>query len=777
LEQLVHGEHRYKFSHRPNVAVVEAGLATVRLDPHYPASMQLPPKPDATAVLNASGRTGGRRAAAEIDETELHTDGCRSVAVQTAYRDSAAQTAPYTPEYILAPGTTKPPEVLHLAGLTAGGPPGRSLPIGRAEVEAIDLARKRARIEAALPPTTDEASFELRKRLMEQLELANWGAREAEMDRAGEARMAAVEAQLRAREAEREFISEQRIEEQRRRLEREREARMESVAAKRVTLLRKISKQRQRSELHVDMLTGTGAFVGVSSAGSQTGSGKGRKATRDIIAEYADFGSGVYGPRLRDGKFPDKLRAATRLLSESAQGESVEGLADMARTHTGVGSAVLGAAAATGTAGTQWLAGAGAALPVTRGASPAQRALLETAGTAGARATAGAPSALGGTSSSTAAARREAAIARDLERVHTAIMTVKAGRSTSAVENEPVPAWRKPKPVVQRPRTPNFDDEDEGEADAELEEAVLLLQTLLRGRAVQNVMLEGKERRLELIREMRTDLMSFEEAEAVRAAEEARQAAERAAAAAASVQDTAAGEVAAATADFFAKELVRQHEWARITALAAEAEAERSRREAQEAARRAAERGEADRSAEVQRQTSAVHASVAGDLVAALLAAATVDSAEQRAGLETRIRQRFLGPILQELEDEENAAAAQKAVTQPLVAASRPTEGEAAPAASSSVEPQAAAAASASAAAVAATVQDLLDTVVAPSVNRELAAAGQRAEEAAAEAVAAEALEAARAAAATLLESSAPAADAEVMTAVSREEEEGSRDT
>lgn len=33
--------------------------------------------------------------------------------------------------------------------------------------------------------------------------------------------------------------------------------------------------------------------------------------------------------------------------------------------------------------------------------------------------------------------------------------------------------------------------------------AVLLLQRLIRGRAVQNVMFEGKERRKELIRELR----------------------------------------------------------------------------------------------------------------------------------------------------------------------------------------------------------------------------------------------------------------------------------
>lgn len=39
--------------------------------------------------------------------------------VQTDYRDSEAQTDPYTPEYVVRPGTT-PPELLTLATLTWG---------------------------------------------------------------------------------------------------------------------------------------------------------------------------------------------------------------------------------------------------------------------------------------------------------------------------------------------------------------------------------------------------------------------------------------------------------------------------------------------------------------------------------------------------------------------------------------------------------------------------------------------------------------------------------
>ncbi len=56
-----------------------------------------------------------------------------------------------------------------------------------------------------------------------------------------------------------------------------------------------------------------------------------------------------------------------------------------------------------------------------------------------------------------------------------------------------------------RPPTPTFDGEDESEGEDTLQGAVLLLQKLVRGRAVQNVMFEGKERRKELIDELRVE--------------------------------------------------------------------------------------------------------------------------------------------------------------------------------------------------------------------------------------------------------------------------------
>ena len=73
---------------------------------------------------------------------------------------------------------------------------------------------------------------------------------------------------------------------------------------------------------------------------------------------------------------------------------------------------------------------------------------------------------------------------------------------------------------VPRPPTPTIDAPTEGEEDEEL--SIVLLQQLLRGRAVQLKMREGKRRRRELIRELRGS-HALQEAEQKLKAEEKKQ--------------------------------------------------------------------------------------------------------------------------------------------------------------------------------------------------------------------------------------------------------------
>lgn len=54
----------------------------------------------------------------ESIEDHPQTPATRNIEIQTDYRDSEAQTDPYTPEYVVRPGSA--PELLTLATLTYG---------------------------------------------------------------------------------------------------------------------------------------------------------------------------------------------------------------------------------------------------------------------------------------------------------------------------------------------------------------------------------------------------------------------------------------------------------------------------------------------------------------------------------------------------------------------------------------------------------------------------------------------------------------------------------
>jgi len=64
--------------------------------------------------------------------------------------------------------------------------------------------------------------------------------------------------------------------------------------------------------------------------------------------------------------------------------------------------------------------------------------------------------------------------------------------------------------IKMRPNTPQYNDfktkrqnDNDLKANDKKRRAIILLQRLLRGRAMQNMMFEGKEKRLDLISELR----------------------------------------------------------------------------------------------------------------------------------------------------------------------------------------------------------------------------------------------------------------------------------
>ncbi|CAM9809795.1 unnamed protein product, partial [Choristocarpus tenellus] len=131
----------------------------------------------------------------------------KDIGSQTRYRESEAQTMPYSRPFILNPEVEEP-EVLMLQGLTYGA----GLPVGPREVEMLEHARAKRALEASLPPFTDEASLALRKRLMEKQEMIELGLREQELTRAREQRLHVLKKAIRERDQGNEFLAQQRIE-------------------------------------------------------------------------------------------------------------------------------------------------------------------------------------------------------------------------------------------------------------------------------------------------------------------------------------------------------------------------------------------------------------------------------------------------------------------------------------------------------------------------------------------------------------------------------------
>lgn len=392
----------------------------------------------------------------------------------------------------------------------------------------IERMRQKRAFEQSLPPITDEASFELRRRMMEEQELLEWAEREKEIDRIQAERLELLQTAIEARDRENEFVQDQRVEEVRRKKMEEKDRAVAQIQRRRITALRKLAKQRQADTLG--------------------------KTKRNIIDEYADYGSQVYAPVTRKGQHPDKQ--ARRNIEVNAQDlGSLGGLQNLESTLSN-------------------------RVTQTMVRRPQPKPARSTA------------------------ARLERTIAKDLERVDTLLRTGDLAK-TGKPEKVELPAWRKRQVRVVRPPTPTVDaDEDE---DDDVENAVLLVQKLLRGRAVQNMMFESKERRLELIRELRHDEDLMRAADEAKAEDAKLAAAAELEAAQGATVDQLQGEVMTATLDFMAKELVRVRQAERVNALATEAARTRRMREAAESGRRQAEEAVRTRQDLVFRQLQRVH--------------------------------------------------------------------------------------------------------------------------------------------------------------------------
>ena len=163
-------------------------------------------------------------------------------------------------------------------------PKGDGLPVGLREVHLIERARQKKAFESSLPPLTDEASFELRKKMMEAQERREHADREEEIDELNAERTRLVTNALKAKRQETEYEAQRRLEAQKVLLVNKRDVMVASIQRDRIKALRKLANQRKELEKTIQM----------------------KSKKREIISDYANFKSTVYAPKTRLGLYVDR---------------------------------------------------------------------------------------------------------------------------------------------------------------------------------------------------------------------------------------------------------------------------------------------------------------------------------------------------------------------------------------------------------------------------------------------------------------------------------------
>ncbi|XP_030809137.1 cilia- and flagella-associated protein 91 [Camarhynchus parvulus] len=265
----------------------------------------------------------------------------------------------------------------------------------------------------------------------------------------------------------------------------------------------------------------------------------GKLERRDIIREYNDFGSQTYAPLSRNGFFPDNN--SDYYAVKNYYLNTFAGLCELEKSAPP------------------------SIFPI-KIKAPKPKCII----------------------TKTGYIKRSGRLEVALAQVHQALLEKKKAK-------EP----KKPPPVCEKvespvPKPPTLILEKPSIEEEEIDLAVICLQKLLRGRALQNMIFEGKERHLDLIQELRTTHALQEDGQLLVKAQKQmtlslqRQHESQMKQLSALERDlaTVEGRALANILDFLAKELLRLQEEQKIHALLMLAERQRRMREAEESGRR-----------------------------------------------------------------------------------------------------------------------------------------------------------------------------------------------
>jgi len=202
---------------------------------------------------------------------------------------------------------------------------------------------------------------------------------------------------------------------------------------------------------------------------------------------------------------------------------------------------------------------------------------------------------------------------------------------------------------LERPDSPRLKEEVLPEEE-ELEAAVLLVQRIIRGRAYQNQMFEGKEKRLDLINELRAAERYAETATTVEEKKYLDQVREKAFD---GVLESIQGNIISSTLDQLSKELLRFQQERHIAAMVKLAERDRQMRQAQESGRRQAEERVREREDEMFRQVMGVHQGTVDSYLEDVLCSTVEQAAQSRALTEARLKAAKINQVVDALEASE----------------------------------------------------------------------------------------------------------------------------
>jgi hypothetical protein len=552
----VSGQHRYKFFARPNKQM----LSTL---PHI-----------VQYAMKGGPRAGTQMGTGQMTMLEPAT---KTVGTQSMYRESDAQTDPYSPDYSVGPNQV--PEVLALTHLTYG----HGLPVTEAELQMIERTRQKRLFSQMLPPPSDEFGMSVRIQLLEAQEFREWADRDRTIRELQEKRLMLLQEALAQRDENRDSRQLDKVDRIRVRKEEERDRKLAACQRVRTKVLRKMQKEKTAAEHPVKK--------------------------RDVIADYADFTSHVYAPLARQGNVPDYNTAKIEV--QPTDLSSFPGLVQLEQS-----------------------------LPTS-----VFRAIDKH------------PNDMDKTKKSSYQLRKELVMTNALKTAMESIkkdmqqpsegdtLTGKVEGLGGATTSGGLKKFHV-RNILDRPDSPRL-KEDVLPEEEEQEAAVLLLQRIIRGRAFQNQMFEGKEKRLDLINELRAAERFAETATTV---EEKRFIGQLRDKAFEGVLESVQGSVISQTLDQLSKELLRFQQERRIAAMVKLAERDRQDRQAQESGRRQAEERLREREDEMFRQIMGVHQGTVDSYLEEVLTNTVEQTAQSRALTEAKLKAAKINEVVDRLE-------------------------------------------------------------------------------------------------------------------------------